>query len=205
MCVECGSRFRRCTWSRNGKRKIVWRCINRLDYGTKYCKDSPSIEEEVLKNAIVRAINNFSQNDSKTYLMLMKATIGDAIGLADNSGEIDILERKIEALNKLMMDKINESVAEGTSVEDHEEEYKNIHNQIEMLEHRIGIIKETIDTDGSREKKGKLIQKAIDKRAKHSQEYDDTIVRQMIECIKVFHDGKIEVIFGGGISIIEEL
>lgn len=205
MCGECGSRFRRCTWSRNGKRKIVWRCINRLDYGTKYCKDSPSIEEEVLKNAIVRAINNFSQNDSKTYLMLMKATIGDAIGLADNSGEIDILERKIEALNKLMMDKINESVAEGTSVEDHEEEYKNIHNQIEMLEHRIGIIKETIDTDGSREKKEKLIQKAIDKRAKHSQEYDDTIVRQMIECIKVFHDGKIEVIFGGGISIIEEL
>lgn len=36
-------------------------------------------------------------------------------------------------------------------------------------------------------------------------EYDDTIVRQMIECIKVYDDNKIEVIFGGGTSIIEEL
>ena len=35
--------------------------------------------------------------------------------------------------------------------------------------------------------------------------YDDTIVRQMIECIKVYDDNKIEVIFGGGTSIIEEL
>ena len=36
-------------------------------------------------------------------------------------------------------------------------------------------------------------------------EYDDTIVRQMIECIKVYGDKRIEVIFGGGTSIIEEL
>lgn len=37
-------------------------------------------------------------------------------------------------------------------------------------------------------------------------EYDDlteTIVRQMIECIKVFDDGKIDVIFGGGYSFEE--
>lgn len=37
-------------------------------------------------------------------------------------------------------------------------------------------------------------------------EYDDlteTIVRQMIECIKVFDDGKIEIIFGGGYSFEE--
>ena len=36
-------------------------------------------------------------------------------------------------------------------------------------------------------------------------EYDDTIVRHMIECIKVYGDERIEVIFGGGTSIIEEL
>ena len=28
---------------RNGKTKIVWRCVNRLDYGTSYCHDSPSM------------------------------------------------------------------------------------------------------------------------------------------------------------------
>ena len=36
-------------------------------------------------------------------------------------------------------------------------------------------------------------------------EYDDTIVRQMIECIKVYHDGRVEIIFGGGYIINETI
>ena len=205
VCGECGSRFRRCTWARNGKRKVVWRCTNRLDFGPKYCKNSPTVDEDKLKNAVVRAINKFNENDSTTYLMLMKATIADAIGLAGNSEEIDILERKSDALNKVMMDIINKSVAEGSSVEDHEDEFKDIHDQIEMLEHRIGALREATNTKEEREEKEKLLQKTIEDRAAHSQEYDDTVVRQMIECIKIYHDGRIEVIFGGGISIVEEL
>ena len=55
-CGNCGTPYRRCTWSKNGKKKIVWRCISRLDYGKKYCKDSPSIEESILHNAIAEAI-----------------------------------------------------------------------------------------------------------------------------------------------------
>ena len=35
--------------------------------------------------------------------------------------------------------------------------------------------------------------------------YDDTIVRQMIECIRVYHDGRLEIIFGGGYEIAEHL
>ena len=205
VCGECGSRFRRCTWARNGKRKVVWRCTNRLDFGPKYCKNSPTVDEDKLKNAVVRAINKFNENDSTTYLMLMKATIADAIGLAGNSEEIDKLDRKIDALNKVMMDIINKSVAEGSSVEDHEDEFKDIHDQIEMLEHRIGALREATNTKEEREEKEKLLQKTIEDRAAHSQEYDDTIVRQMIECIKIYHDGRIEVIFVGGISIVEEL
>ena len=49
-CGECGTPYRGCTWSRNGKKKIVWRCVSRLDYGKKYCKNSPSVEESRLHN-----------------------------------------------------------------------------------------------------------------------------------------------------------
>ena len=35
--------------------------------------------------------------------------------------------------------------------------------------------------------------------------YDDSIVRQMIECIRVFHDGRLEIVFGGGYEIEEHL
>ena len=31
VCGECGSMYRRTTWSKKGKKKVVWRCINRLE------------------------------------------------------------------------------------------------------------------------------------------------------------------------------
>ncbi|MBR5947857.1 MAG: recombinase family protein, partial [Clostridia bacterium] len=40
ICGECGTPYRRCTWTASGKKKIVWRCINRLDFGKKYCHNS---------------------------------------------------------------------------------------------------------------------------------------------------------------------
>lgn len=45
LCGDCGQEYRRVTWSRNGKKKIVWRCSNRLTNGTKNCKKSETLEE----------------------------------------------------------------------------------------------------------------------------------------------------------------
>ncbi len=61
ICGNCGTRYRRVTWSRNGVKRIVWRCISRLDYGKKYCSDSPTIMEDKLQEAIVRAVNKFNE------------------------------------------------------------------------------------------------------------------------------------------------
>ena len=47
------------------------------------------------------------------------------------------------------------------------------------------------------------IEKIITERASHQNEYDDSIVRQMVECIKVYADKHIEVIFGGGYAVEE--
>lgn len=55
-CGECGTPYRRCTWSKNGKKKTVWRCLSRLDYGRQYCKNSHLIDESGLHNAIAGAI-----------------------------------------------------------------------------------------------------------------------------------------------------
>lgn len=205
MCGECGSRYRRVTWSKKGKKKIVWRCINRLDYGTRFCKDGLTVEEEVLKRAIVRALNRFNTENRDTYLMLMKATIGEAIGLNGTTDEVDLLQRRIEALNKKMLEIVNESVQNGTDVEAHEDVFKGIADEIDGLTKRIEAIKQAQLDNQSRVERLALLQETLDEREKHKFEYDDSIVRQMIECIKVYHDGHIEVIFGGGYTIEEPL
>ena len=59
VCGECGSPYKRCTWARNGKKRIVWRCVSRLEFGTKYCHSSPTLDEDRLHRAILGALNEF--------------------------------------------------------------------------------------------------------------------------------------------------
>ena len=205
MCGDCGSRYRRVTWSKKGKKKIVWRCINRLDYGTRFCKDGLTVEEETLKRAIVRAQNRFNAENKDTYLMLMKATIGEAIGLNGTTDEVDLLQRRIEALNKKMLEIVNESVQNGTDVEDQEDVFKTIADEIDGLTKRIEAVKQAQLDSESRAQRLTQLQEKIEYHEQHKFEYDDSLVRQMIECIKVYHDGHIEVIFGGGYTVEETL
>lgn len=205
VCGECGTRYRRVTWSKKGKKKVVWRCCSRLDYGTKYCTDSITIEETKLHQAIVNAINKFNSEDAATYLMLMRSTIGEAIGINGSSDEIDLLERRIDALNKRMLTLVSQSVEEGVDIEDNEDEFKSISEQIEQLRRRITAIQESQQEDGELQTRLKEIQATIEERESHRDIYDDSIVRQMIECIKVFKEGRLLVIFGGGYEIEVEV
>ena len=118
----------------------MWRCINRLDYGKKYCLNSITVQENDLHAVIVRALKRFIAENESTYLTLMKATIGDAIGINGGSEEIDLLTRRIDTLNKRMLDLVNETVAAGKDVESSEDEFKGISDQIEQLNRRIAVI-----------------------------------------------------------------
>lgn len=204
-CDECGSRYKRCTWSRNGTKKVVWRCVNRLEHGTQYCRKSPTIEESALHSAIVRAINRFNQENETTYRLLMKASLSEALGLGGSSEEMELLNRRIESLNNKMMAMINEAVAEGKSIDDNEGEFKELSDEIAQLNSRVEAIKELMAHDESAKERLKSINAKVEELKDGITEYDDTIVRQMIECVKVCKDGKIQVIFGGGTAIEEQI
>ena len=163
------------------------------------------MDEIALQRAIVRALNRFNAEDRFTYLTLMKATIGEAIGLNGGSDEIDLLERKIEALNRKMLEIVNDSLQNGEDVESHEDEFKAISEETEALKKRIEVIRQSEQDDAQLAQRLSIIQKTISERECNKDEYDDSIVRQMVECIKVYADSHIEVIFGGGTLIEEQL
>lgn len=205
ICAECGSRYKRVTWTSLGQKRIVWRCVNRLDNGKKYCQHSPTLSESALQEAIVRALNKFNDEDTSTYLTLMKATIGEAIGANGGSDEIDLLERRIDALNSRMLKMVNDSVEKGTDMEENEDVFKAISEQIAQLNRRIEAIRKNEGSDEERQERLRLIQDTIDQREAHRDTYNDAIVRQMIECVKVHEGGKLTVIFGGAHEIKEQI
>lgn len=205
ICAECGSRYKRVTWTSLGQKRIVWRCVNRLDNGKKYCQHSPTLSESALQEAIVRALNKFNDEDTSTYLTLMKATIGEAIGANGGSDEIDLLERRIDALNSRMLKMVNDSVEKGTDTEENEDVFKAISEQIAQLNRRIEVIRKNEGSDEERQERLRLIQDTIDQREAHRDTYNDAIVRQMVECVKVHEGGKLTVIFGGAHEIKEQI
>lgn len=205
ICAECGSRYKRVTWTSLGQKRIVWRCVNRLDNGKKYCQHSPTLSESALQEAIVRALNKFNDEDTSTYLTLMKATIGEAIGANGGSDEIDLLERRIDALNSRMLKMVNDSVEKGTDMEENEDVFKAISEQIAQLNRRIEAIRKNESSDEERQERLRLIQDTIDQREAHRDTYNDAIVRQMVECVKVHEGGKLTVIFGGAHEIKEQI
>ena len=60
VCGECGSPYKRVTWARNGKKRIVWRCVSRLEFGTQYCHNSPTLDESKLHSTILASMNEFA-------------------------------------------------------------------------------------------------------------------------------------------------
>lgn len=95
-CGCCGKPYRRVTWTIRGKKKIVWRCISRLDYGKKYCKDSPSVEETLLHNAIAEAITQNAQSEG-----VQTETICEHIRMYQQSLDTSTLIAKQKRLKEL--------------------------------------------------------------------------------------------------------
>lgn len=71
FCGECGKNYKRQVWHSYTPKREVWRCINRLENGKKYCKGSITIDEktlhDVIKSKICEFINNNEYVISETF------------------------------------------------------------------------------------------------------------------------------------------
>lgn len=63
------------TWNIHGRKQIVWRCINRLEFGKRYCGNSPSIPEEALHAAIVKSIQSLLDGRQEELASCLQETI----------------------------------------------------------------------------------------------------------------------------------
>ena len=60
-CGHCGDIYRRVHWNNRGYKSIVWRCVSRLEEKGSECT-APTINEETLQKAVVKAINELLAN-----------------------------------------------------------------------------------------------------------------------------------------------
>lgn len=109
VCGECGTPYKRCTWARNGKKRIVWRCVSRLEFGTKYCHHSPTLDEDKLHRVIVEALNEFAQTENEVKEDVLNFTHMAWTGLETGGGSLVSLKQRlsdITAEQATLLDKV---------------------------------------------------------------------------------------------------
>ena len=72
VCGKCGALYRRITWHRRGKVKVVWRCGAHQDKAAT-CPDSPTIEEAALQSAVMEAISQQYIHKEETLEVTMQS------------------------------------------------------------------------------------------------------------------------------------
>lgn len=199
ICGECRTPYRRCTWTAKGKRKIVWRCINRLDYGKKYCHHSPSIEESLLQDAVMRATMQTAKQNIEV-LKTLKIHIG--MGLTDEVTEdktldIQIQIAEIDAEFQKMLKAVSADNADGID----EERITELMNEKQRLTVQLEQYATMRQKRESAKSRLDEIFTILDGLQNHPMEYDDKLVRQIIECVVVESKEKIKVVFIDGTEI----
>lgn len=201
VCGECGSQYRRVTWTSHGHKLIVWRCINRLDHGNRYCKCSPSLNEEKLHNAIVGAMNEVYKSDS-SFLDMIEHNIGCAISEGDELGQaIAKIENRLTEIEKIRDDLIQLVTTGSTEIEFADDKFKALNEEESYLRSQITTFKTKAENSDDIRLMLKTISDELEKYSGSLLDYDDAAVRKTIECIRVRSKTEIEIVFKGGFEM----
>lgn len=189
FCAECGARYRRVTWARNSKKRIVWRCSERLKTGIQNCKNSPSIYEDKLKDAILSGLSQIGL-DISDIAEMVKSEIGTVIHKNDEQNEYTIksktkkLEKEIQVLNQIVSDADDDQVYLD-KINECEDELTRLRSKlIECSKCEMNDIKDVIN-----ENQVNML------------EYFDSVVRNTVESVMVISQNRIKIKYVGGIEI----
>ena len=188
FCGDCGELYRRVHWNNHGCKSIVWRCISRLEPGSAETNcTNRTVNELLLQEVTVKAINHILTERS-TFLKQLQANIAKAVVSADTLSP-DGIQARLEELQKELIKKAN-----------NKQDYDAIADEILRLREQ----KEQSEVDSHHREETmnriKELQDFIAKQKTDITEFDEALVKKLIEKITVFAD-HFTVEFKSGLTI----
>ena len=185
-CSKCGDIYRRIAWNNRGKHSTVWRCVNRVEHGP-HSYDAPTVQEEELQNAVVKAINT-ALGGKDEMLTALEKNIAMVLALEDETS-MKSLDAKLEELQQELLKRANAR-----------QDYEDLADEIDLLrEQKQNAMAENAEREGLKQRIAEMQQFLAEQRGT-IQVYDEQVVRKLIEKITV-HDEKVTVAFKSGMEI----
>lgn len=179
-CSKCGDIYRRIAWNNRGKHSTVWRCCTRVDFGPGKC-DAPTISEAELQDAAVKAINK-ALGGREDMMKGLQENIEKILSEGSDTAVQEIDSRLLE-LQKELLKKANAR-----------QNYDALADEIEALrEQKHTVMVESAEREGIKKRVAEMQQFLAEQKTEIT-EYDESLVRQLIEKITVYED-QFEVMF----------
>ena len=185
-CSKCGDIYRRVVWNNRGKHSIVWRCCTRVEHGPGAC-NADAIHESELQNLVVRAINMALGQKDTMYDVLQRNV--EAVLTRTDGISLDEIDARLEELQRELLNVAN---AKGN--------YDSIVDEIYMLrEAKQNAQVEGATREGMKQRISEM-QQFLAEQTQDITEYDEQLVRRLIEKITVY-DEKVIVEFKSGTNV----
>ena len=202
VCGECGAPYKRVTWARNGTKRILWRCVSRLENGTKYCRQSPSIDEPALHRAIMRTLTRIAETREQVEAFVKESTAA-ILGGGEIEEEISALEAKREEVTALLSD-LTDKMLEGGSdgiaarLQAAVKEKAELDSKLRENRKRIAVM----DRDDSRMKE---MFEILGGHMKRNAGYDDRLAAAVLDRVSVGTDETLTVRLVNGFEMIANI
>lgn len=189
-CGQCGDIYRRVHWNNRGYKSIVWRCVSRLEEKGSDCT-SPTINEETLQTAVIKAINELLGN-KEPFLQALQDNIATALN-EESDNDTDDVDGK---LNDLQLELLKQAKSKN--------DYNEVADEIYRLrELRQNALVENAEREGRRQRIAEMTE-FLREQSNQLKVYDEQMVRRLIEKVTI-NDDKLTIEFKSGIEIDEEI
>ena len=201
VCGECGTLYRRCTWKRNGKTRIVWRCVSRLDYGTKYCHQSPTMDEEPLQRAIMAAISSVMAPKEKINGLITDAALEETGKLPNSAMTLGDINRRLEKLEAEFDTLFNQS----GGIDKNTVRFREIANEMASLKEQREKISAQLRNSEAAQEHVRTIAAVLDQEDHRITQWDEEMIRQLVHTVKVISASQLRVYLNDGTEIEQEV
>ena len=204
VCGECGTLYRRYTWMRPGWKRIVWRCVSRVDYGNKYCHDSPTLDEEPLHRAILAAINNAVEDKDNIVYNLKAAMEKELAPVAGQQLSLSEIDNQLEQLNAEFSKVLAEASESGDQAA-YSDRFREIMQKQTALKAQRNKIQGMLVESGKAATHIEQCRQAAESIPATITEWDEALIRQVVESVTVEMDSKLAVQTKSGTEIFIDI
>ena len=203
VCGECGSPYKRVTWARNGKKRIVWRCVSRLEFGTKYCHNSPTLDESRLHNTILAAMNEYAAIRQEVCPDVL-AMVEEAKRAMSQAGAMLLeLKKRMDEVSQEQSDVLDRLLANMADAELNAR-MKALTDEKEALKAQILKVQQKEVSMAEQAAKRQQMWDSLMECSAGYTEFDDEFVRQIIQKITVEDAETIHIHFRDSDVVLEQ-